>query len=176
MTVKNKYPLARIYELFDQLQGTQFFSKINLRSGYHQLRVRGKDIPKTAFWTRYGHFEFLVTPFGLTNAPAMFMALNICSLPWSIRSSIHWWCVGLFQVQGGTWASVEDFIAAYEGQLVVCQAKQMWVLVRTGVISRPRDFEGRIGSGFQQERRSYQLEKSTKCNRDSQFPRTCRLL
>ncbi|XXG47994.1 hypothetical protein AAC387_Pa02g2548 [Persea americana] len=75
VTVKNKYSLSRIDELFDQLQGTQFFSKIDLRSGYHQLRARGEYIPKTLFWTRYGHFEFLVIPFRLTNARAVFMAL-----------------------------------------------------------------------------------------------------
>ncbi|GJZ78961.1 putative reverse transcriptase domain-containing protein [Tanacetum coccineum] len=75
LTVKNRYPLPRIDDLFDQVQGSSVYSKINLRSGYHQLRVREEYIPKTAFRTRYGHYEFQVMPFGLTNALAVFMDL-----------------------------------------------------------------------------------------------------
>ncbi|GJU51265.1 putative reverse transcriptase domain-containing protein [Tanacetum coccineum] len=75
LAIKNRYPLPRIDDLFDQLQGSQYFSKIDLRSGYHQLRVHEDDIPKTVFRTRYEHFEFTVMPFGLTNTPAVFMDL-----------------------------------------------------------------------------------------------------
>ncbi|GJR29634.1 putative reverse transcriptase domain-containing protein [Tanacetum coccineum] len=75
LTVKNRYPLLRIDDLFDQLQGSSVYSKIDLRFGYHQFRVRDEDIPKTAFRTRYGHYEFQMMPFRLSNAPAVFMEL-----------------------------------------------------------------------------------------------------
>ncbi|GJR58863.1 putative reverse transcriptase domain-containing protein [Tanacetum coccineum] len=80
LTVKNRYPLPKVDDLFGQLQGSSTYSKIDLRSGYHQLRVKNEDNPKTAFRSRYGHYEFQVMPFGLTNAPAVFMDLmnHVC--------------------------------------------------------------------------------------------------
>jgi hypothetical protein len=75
VTIKNKYPLPRTEDLFDQLKGSRVFSKIDLRSGYHQLRIRPSDIAKIAFTTRYGLYEYTVMSFGLTNVPAYFMYL-----------------------------------------------------------------------------------------------------
>ena len=75
ITIKNNYPLPKIDDLFDQLQGESVFFKIDLRSGDHQLRIKEFDVPKTAFRTRYGHYEFLVMPFRVMNAPAAFMDL-----------------------------------------------------------------------------------------------------
>ncbi|KAA0025112.1 pol protein [Cucumis melo var. makuwa] len=76
VTVKNRYPLPKIDDLFDQLQGATIFSNIDLRSGYHQLRIRDSDIPTSAFHSRYGHYEFIVMSFGLTNAPAVLETLR----------------------------------------------------------------------------------------------------
>ncbi|GJZ53934.1 putative reverse transcriptase domain-containing protein [Tanacetum coccineum] len=88
LTVKNRYPLPRIDDLFDQLQGSNIYSKIDLRSGYHQLRVREQDIPKMTFRTRYGHYEFQVMPFGLTNAPTVFMLMNRVCKPYLDKFAI----------------------------------------------------------------------------------------
>jgi len=90
VTIKNKYPLPRIDILFDQLTKAKVFSKIDLRSGYHQIKIRPEDVPKTAFSTRYGLYEYLVMSFGMTNAPAHFMyRMNLVFMP---KLDSLWWC------------------------------------------------------------------------------------
>ncbi|KAH0728122.1 hypothetical protein KY284_003987 [Solanum tuberosum] len=107
VTVKNKYPLPRIADLFNQLQGASHFSKIDLRSGYHQVKVRECDIPKTAFRTRYGHYEFVFMSFGLTNALAIFM--------------------DLMNRRGRTYGSLEGCVAKIEREEVVCQREVVFL-------------------------------------------------
>jgi hypothetical protein len=94
--VKNKYPLPRIEDLFDQMRGARVFSKIDLRSGYHRMKIRPSDIPKTAFSTRYGLYEFTVMSFGLTNAPAYFMNLMNKGCLWSIWTDSSWYSSTIF--------------------------------------------------------------------------------
>ena len=131
VTIRNQYPLPRIDELFDQLQGSRIYSKIDLRSGYHQLRVQESDVPKTAFRTCDGYYEFLVMPFGLTNAPAAFMDLmNRVFQPYLDRFIIVF--IDDTLVYSGSSKEHSEHlrivIADPEGATVVCQVEQVSVL------------------------------------------------
>jgi hypothetical protein len=94
VTVKNKYPLPRIEDLFDRMRDARVFSKIDLRSGYHQMKIRPSDFPKTEFSTRYSLYEFIVMSFGLTNAPAYFMDLK--NKVFMIRTDSSWFSSTIF--------------------------------------------------------------------------------
>eukprot|EP00253_Pinus_taeda_P036272 PITA_36272 len=121
-TLKNRYPIPRIDELMDELRGARFFSKIDLRSGYHQIRVREQDIPKTAFRCHYGHFEFLVMPFGLTNALATFQSC----MNHIFRSLLGKFVLVFFDdilIYSGTW---EEHLQNIETVLRILQGQQFY--------------------------------------------------
>jgi len=108
ITIKNQYPLRRIDDLFDQVCGATTFSKIDIRSGYNQLRIREEDIPKTTFQTRHGHYEFVTMPFGLTNAPTPFIDLmNWVFKLYLGRCVLCWWHPGVFKNSIGTCSAVK---------------------------------------------------------------------
>jgi hypothetical protein len=126
VTIKNKYPLPRIEDLFDQLRGASVFSKIDLRSGYHQLRIWPSDISKTAFITKYGLYEFTVMSFGLMNAPAYFMYLmNSVFMDYLDKFMvvyIHWWYSYIFPEWARAWGAFEESTSEAMRLSVVCQA------------------------------------------------------
>ena len=131
VTIRKKYTLPRIDELFYQLQGSRVYSKIDLRSGYHQLRVQESDVPKTTFRTRYGHYEFLVMSFGLTNSPTAFMDLiNRVFQPYLDRFIIVF--IDDILVYSGSSEEhaehFEDCITDPKGKTVICQVEQVSVL------------------------------------------------
>jgi hypothetical protein len=125
VTIKNKYPLPRIQDLFDQVRGARVFSKIDLRSGYHQIKIKKEDVPKTAFVSRYRHHEYLAVPFGLTNAPAIFMNLmNKIFMPYLDKFVIVFIDEqDLYALlgQGRTCQTFEDCSTDSERTSIICQ-------------------------------------------------------
>ena len=130
--IKNKYPLPMINDLFDQLQGAKVFSKIDLRSGYHQLKIREKDIPKTAFTTRYGLYEYTVMSFGLTNAPSYFMnMMNKVFMEYLDKFVVVF--IDDIMVYSKNEEEHKEYLCLVleklRGTSVICQVQQMRVLV-----------------------------------------------
>ncbi|GKF88471.1 putative reverse transcriptase domain-containing protein [Tanacetum coccineum] len=124
LTIKNRYPLPRIDDLFDQLEGLSVYSKIDLRSEYHQLHIREEDIPITAFQTRYGHYEFQVMPFGLTNAPAVFIDLmnRVCK-PYLDKFVIVF--IDDILIYSKNKEEHEDFLTSTQGEKIICEILKM---------------------------------------------------
>jgi hypothetical protein len=125
VTIKNKYPLPRIDDLFDQLKGAKYFSKIDLRSGYYQLRIRTEDVPKTAFVTRYGQYKFTVMSFGLTNAPAYFMNLMNKVFMEKLDKFVVVFIddICLFSKCRRAWSTLKDCPWEVKGSSTVCQVQ-----------------------------------------------------
>jgi hypothetical protein len=143
VTIKNKYPLPRIDILFDQLAGAQVFSKIDLRSGYHQIKIRAEDIPKTAFTTRYGLYEYLIMSFGLMNALAHFMYLmNSVFMP-ELDQFIVVFIDDILCIQR-VWKNMkitsELYFNGCESTIDVRQIQQVRVLDQGSAIPGPRGF------------------------------------
>ena len=167
VTVHNRYPLFRIDELLDLLRGAKLFTKIDLRSGYHQIRVHPDDIHKTALRTRYGHCEFLVLPFGLTNAPTTFMNLMHTIFSGVVRRFCHYFSGQHFGVQSGCRDICDPCTTDFGDTMakqVVCQSIQMCILlVISGVLGSYSECKGTL-SGFGQGTGRARLKDTDYCH------------